>query len=553
MPQTDPRRPDAPTDEVIDRGTRVLTVLLERLPGAPVAAIGAKTSPALVSVPASVPVGDHPRLKAGSLLDIVLPADRVVVSKLWGQARSQGVACGSIRLLERPGQPCMLYIVDLRNVHGVLMAVVAEGQEDTDAAAVEAARMPSLPPRFARVTKDTSALLLEADETFTQLLGWTIDEMRGHRTLEFIHPDDHELAIANWMEMLSRPGFARRVRLRHRHKDGSWVWLELTNQNRLDDPEHGDVLADLVDISEEMAAQEALRAREQLLGQLAETVPLGLFHVDRTGNLLFANELLAEITGVPLGSRLREQFRRVLPGERGEVDDAVTDALSGSPRDLTVSIELADGAGVRHCALRMRPLLDSTGAVSGVTGCIEDVTDSVRMREELVHRATRDPLTRCLNRAAVLTLLSDVLRAAGRERRRPRRAGTAVVFVDLDRFKPVNDRLGHAAGDELLIWVADRLRASVRGDDAVGRLGGDEFLIVCPGVTSVADATRLAQLIASRLHDEVELGADRVQVGASVGVAWTDDPDADADHVVAAADAAMYEAKRSGRGVPVLA
>jgi diguanylate cyclase (GGDEF)-like protein/PAS domain S-box-containing protein len=329
--------------------------------------------------------------------------------------------------------------------------------------------------------------------------------------------------------------------------------LELTNHNRLDDPTHGDVLADMVDISEEMAAQEALRAREQLLRQLAETVPLGLFHIDRSGSLLFANERLGEITGVALGSRLRDHLARVVPEQRPMVDEAILEALAGTGRDLTVPIDPDDGSDVRYCALRMRPLIDRTGAVSGVTGCLEDITDSVRMRQALEVRATSDPLTGCLNRAAVLALLGEVLHAARGERRRTRRSGTAVIFVDLDQFKSVNDSLGHAAGDQLLVRIADRLRSSVRSDDAVGRLGGDEFLVVCPGVHSPADATLVARAIAARVCGEVQLGTTSVEIRASVGVAWTDDRDANADHFVAAADGAMYESKRSGRGEPILA
>jgi diguanylate cyclase (GGDEF)-like protein/PAS domain S-box-containing protein len=542
-----------PVDDVVDRITRTLTMLLDHFPHAPVAAIGGEVSPVMVPVPGSVSLGDHPVLSGISTLDVVVPVDRVVVTKLWAQARSQGIACSPVRMLDHPERPTMLYFVDARNVHGVILAVFADGQAESGDPLVDAARLPSLPPRFARATKDATAFIRSADEALTQLLGWAAGELVGRRTLEFIHPDDRELAIANWMEMLSCPGVGHRVRLRHLHRDRTWVWLEITNHNRLDDPDHGDVLADMVDISEEMAAQEALRAREQLLGQLAETVPLGLFHIDRSGSMLFANERLGEITGVTLGSRLTDQLARVVPDQRPMVDQAVMEALAGNGRDLTVPIEPANGGGVRHCALRMRPLIDGTGAVSGVTGCLEDITDSVRMRQELELQATHDPLTGCLNRGAVLAALEEVLRSAHTERRRMMPSGTAAIFLDLDQFKQVNDTLGHAAGDELLVQVADRLRSSVRSDDAVGRLGGDEFLVVCTGVHTADDARRVARTIAARVCGEVELGTSRVEVSVSAGVAWTDDPDADADQVVAAADAAMYESKRSERGLPGLA
>ena len=129
---------------------------------------------------------------------------------------------------------------------------------------------------------------------------------------------------------------------------------------------------------------------------------------------------------------------------------------------------------------------------------------------------------------------------------------TAALFVDLDNFKPVNDRLGHAVGDELLTVVADRLREVSRSGDLVGRLGGDEFLLVC---RDLEDATETALAIAHRahlaLHEPVLLDSGTVDLGASIGVACSG-PGVTADDLVARADRAMYTAKRDGSG-PVLA
>jgi diguanylate cyclase (GGDEF)-like protein/PAS domain S-box-containing protein len=526
-----------------------LLALLAADPGALVGTVGGEDSPRLVPVPASVPVADHPQMGVESMLDLVEPADRVVVAKLWGQARTQGVAVGPVRRIGHDGPPTRLYLFDLRFGHGVMVAVLT-GQADVNDAMVEAARLPALPPRFARATKDAGAVLRSVDPALTQLLGWPPEALLGHRTLEFIHADDQELAIANWMELLEHPGPGRRVRLRHRHADGSWMWLEITNHNRLEDPEHGDVLAEMVDISDEMAAHEALRAREQLLAQLTETVPVGLFHADLRGNLLFANRRFYDITHSAPESPLEATLANLPDTDRAALIEAVRSARGGAEVDLEVAVA-PPGAPVRHCVVSVRPLFDDAGAVTGLTGCLEDITDGVRARHELEIRAASDPLTGCLNRTAILAVLQELL-DRGPVAGRAGHGGTAVVFVDLDRFKPVNDRLGHAAGDELLVQVAGRIGSAVRSSDVVGRLGGDEFVVVCPGVSGPSDAQRIARALAARLCGTVTLEAGPVELRASFGVAWSDTQGLEATRLLDAADAAMYCSKRDGRCQPVM-
>ena len=131
--------------------------------------------------------------------------------------------------------------------------------------------------------------------------------------------------------------------------------------------------------------------------------------------------------------------------------------------------------------------------------------------------------------------------------------GSAVIYVDLDEFKSVNDRLGHAAGDCLLVAAADRLRGAARKGDAVGRLGGDEFLVICPRVESSAQAVGIAERVAAATEAMVDVGTGVVELRTSVGVAWTTEA-IDADEFLAQADSAMYESKRTRRkGVTLFA
>jgi len=133
---------------------------------------------------------------------------------------------------------------------------------------------------------DEVGVFLEVDEALTQILGRSGADLVGQLSLEFIHPDDHELAIDNWMQMLATRGPISRVRLRHLHSDGSWIWMEITNHNMLEDPAYGYVVAEMMDISDEMAAHEELRAREQLLERLAEALPVGVVQVDADGRVI---------------------------------------------------------------------------------------------------------------------------------------------------------------------------------------------------------------------------------------------------------------------------
>jgi diguanylate cyclase (GGDEF)-like protein len=261
----------------------------------------------------------------------------------------------------------------------------------------------------------------------------------------------------------------------------------------------------------------------------------------------FTNDRLHMIVGVGLRSSIDEQLSTIVVEDRPVFEAALTAALADVPvQDIEIRIQpVPDASGQaadeeRVCLLGLRTLTDSSGVVSGAVGCLSDVTERAELRRELEVRASTDALTSCLNRAATLELVQRTITVSDRTH------GNAVVFIDLDQFKSVNDSLGHAAGDRLLVEVADRLRSAIREGDHVGRFGGDEFLVICPGVESPERASEIAERIAAVITSTVDLGPIPVQVRASVGVAWTKQT-LDADTLIAWADSAMYESKRLGR------
>lgn len=412
---------------------------------------------------------------------------------------------------------------------------------------------PTARRRVAHMRKNSVSVFLEIDAATTEILGWSSDEMVGVRSLEFIHPDDQEPAIESWMEMLATPGAGAPTRMRHRRRDGSWLWVEITNTNRLADPEHEDLLSELVDISDEIAAHEAdglakrsVRSRERLLDRIAEALPIGLCQVDRERRVVYCNERLHEILGTPRAATIDEQLATVLRDDWSVLNTAITGALNDkADADVEVQIQRSGRGRLRRCVARVRALEDDDGAPHGAIVSLEDVTESARMRAELERRANYDMLTRCHNRASVMSAV-EVALAQG--------SGiiTAVIFVDIDRFKAVNDNLGHAAGDELLVAVADRIAGAVRDEDILGRIGGDEFLIVCSRIGGHDEALEVGERIERSLRCDITLAGGQVALCASVGVACSDLGASTADELVGQADAAMYEAKRDGTGRVVL-
>jgi diguanylate cyclase (GGDEF)-like protein/PAS domain S-box-containing protein len=522
----------------------ILETLLHQNPTARVLAVG--EDGAAVPIPESLRLIQHEVVVgAASIHELVSSHAGDAVTDTWKKAQTTGVAQAFFQMASGNERRMVLYLVDARRRHGVYLCVIASVQERF--LSQLGLEHEHLRPRHCAVRMDDLGTFLSIDATTPRVLGWDTADILGRRTLEFLHPEDVPKTIACWCDLLTHPGAERNVRFRFRHRDGSWIWLEASNHNRLDEPQLSCVDVELLDISDEMATLEALRISEQSLIRLANALPLGVLQIDSERRILYCNERLGQIVGNHIGSTAEDILLNLTPSDCGQLHTALNAVLEHG-ENTDIEVRLQHQRGMRHCSIALRALTDQIGGVTGAILCVGDVTEDARMRQDLHQRANYDRLTQCYNRASILSSLDRILLEACL-----RETGTGVLFVDLDHFKPINDELGHAAGDQLLTVIAERLLNTVRADDRVGRFGGDEFLIVCPDVYSPEDALAIAERISLVIKQPLNIHERQVIPSASIGVGWCSNGTGSAEALVARADAAMYVSKSERRGCPVLA
>jgi diguanylate cyclase (GGDEF)-like protein/PAS domain S-box-containing protein len=406
--------------------------------------------------------------------------------------------------------------------------------------------------------------VLDCDDAFTLMFGYTAEELIGKSVLDHIHPEDQGRAVEGWVNMLSTRRI-QQTRLRRQRKDGTWMWVDLTLHNFLHQPGRNHVLVEIIDCSAEMAAQEALAEREEVLRRLTEAMPLGLLQVDLNQEVVYHNARLARILRTdlspsttdpvaapdgetdPQSSESRKTLSLLLSTLTPECLAAVEDALgrvldNGVDEDLELDFAPRRGT-LRRCLMTVRALNRSDSSIGGAIACVLDITDSARARRELEDRATFDQLTRCYNRASIITALERALEQDPRD--------LTIFYLDLDDFKHVNDTMGHSAGDEVLIATTARIRDAIRSDDTIGRLGGDEFLVLCRRKLEHVEAVQLAARMTKALSAQpVPVEGASVSLRASIGFATAGSDMTTAADLIRRADADMYESKRRSRDAP---
>lgn len=472
------------------------------------------------------------------------------------------------------------------------VAYVSIVARDMSEAKALQARLVDSEARFRSLVQNSSDLIVVTDAagsltylspSITRLLGWRYEDLLGRSILTLVHPDDADLMRMRALTPTS--GAAQPFDIRVRAADGKERRFEVVVANLLSEPTVRGYVANARDVTSQRHHEAQLARMAERQRTVAELGRRALEGEDLDSLMTAASRAAAITLGTEFSSVLEllpDQNRLVLRWAYGwpqgwvgrTVVPAGTESLAGR------SLESAEPVVVHGLSAEMFPdssPLHELGVDSGVDVRIGDhgnpfgvlavhtdkprrfSTDDLhfmqsiahvlaaavgrrRAEEETRHRALHDDLTGLPNRAL---LIDRIEQALGRSERNGTRC--AVMFCDVDQFKVVNDSLGHSAGDRLLVTVAARLTEVLRPGDTVARFGGDEFVIVCDNVVDERAAREIADRIADKIAEPLQVGDRELVLTTSIGIAFGAGRSTDADALISDADAAMYHAKARGR------
>ncbi len=392
---------------------------------------------------------------------------------------------------------------------------------------------------------DPEGVIVWTNPAFTALSGYSAEEVLGKNRRTFKSgAHDEEFYKQMWETIGS--GDVWRGEILNRRKDGSIGPEEMTITPVLsEDGAIAHFIAINQDISARKRAESALREAEEKYRIIFEDAVVGIFQASSDGRLLSVNRAFAKMHGYTSPEELLADPIAVHSGfiDNGQIEEW-TRILErkGVIRGAEIEVRCKDGAR-KWALVNIRAAHDAVGKIILHEGTVEDVTDRKLAQQQVSYLAYYDALTGLPNRLLMQDRLKNALASAGRAGRK-----VAILFLDLDRFKIINDSLGHSFGDLLLQQVAKRLKHEIRDEDTVSRVGGDEFLIVLNSVESEAEVQTIAARIVNSLTGDYSIQGRSLSISCSVGISLFPQHGKDAETLIKNADAAMYCAKEKGSG-----
>ncbi|MRR49876.1 MAG: diguanylate cyclase [Rhodocyclaceae bacterium] len=359
---------------------------------------------------------------------------------------------------------------------------------------------------------------------------------------KLVHPDDLVVVEARQHQvlMVDRSDSVAAL-LRMRAKDGSWRWISshATVVSRDGDGNPLRVIGTNLDVTRQHEAEEKLR----LAATVFEHAHEGICITDAQERILNVNPTFLELSGYSLDEVIGKTPRLLKSGHQSpEFYAAMWQAIRNNGYWQGEVWNRHHGGQLYAERLTISAVRDHEGRVTHYVGVLSDITTAKRYAEKLERIAHYDVLTGIPNRALLADRMGQAIAQTNRNR-----SLLAVCYLDLDGFKPVNDRFGHEAGDRLLMEIARRLRDCLRGGDTVARLGGDEFVLLFTGLASEDECRTALTRVLESINTPVSLDGQEATVSASIGVALYPRDDSDPDALLRHADQAMYLAKQEGK------
>ena len=380
--------------------------------------------------------------------------------------------------------------------------------------------------------------VLDANAAILRMFGF--DSYEGIRTVSlYINPTDRETLN----QLVLEQGFVENFETQVRRKDGSVFWVSYSAKLYAKEDYLEGVM---IDITERKQSEEALRAKKEFLKVVLGNIPQFIFWKDRNSVYLGCNHNFAIAAGLNSPEKIIGLTDYDLPWKKEEADffrecDARIMETNTAEYHIIAPQLHADGKQAWLDTTKI-PLHDAQGNVIGILGSYEDITERQLAQEKIRYQALHDLLTGLPNR----TLFNDEL-SVSLTNAASRQSLLAVMFLDLDRFKTINDTLGHAIGDRLLQGVAERLITYLQDSGIIARWGGDELTVLLPQLNCIEEAAKVAQQILDTIKQPFNLEGHQLHISSSIGIAVYPQNGEDSETLLRNADAALYRVKQQGR------